>query len=284
MKEITPSYWNNWPTTEQPAEFSGKANGLFHYAATALQWIKEEIEQRGMACKDEVFDQITLLGIGELEALYRLILTSFEDIDKDLDKRRNQLCGFQHVIGTILVLQKPLTISQIIALLADIPVGDFDVGHFLRQMRSVLIPGTTTLFEEATPQMHKSFHDYIMDEHAPPEEFRILMGHAHFVTARSCLEVIVKAGTQSDVVVKYSVQHWCEHLRKVVEGGVTCEDERMWTLFGQMVEEAVVGIWATRSLMDIFVDVAAAGWGLLKVRSKYAGEREKSDDLAATCQ
>ncbi|KAJ7826591.1 hypothetical protein B0H14DRAFT_3722367 [Mycena olivaceomarginata] len=154
------------------------------------------------------------MGIGQLEDLYRLILTLFENIDnpaQDTDLRANQLHGFQHVIGTILMLEKPLTIGQITALLADIPKDDFGVKNFIQQMRSVLIPGTTTLFEGATLQMHKSFRDYIMDGHAPAE-FCVLMGHAHFVTARSCLEVIVKAGSQLDVVVEYAVEHWYKHL------------------------------------------------------------------------
>ncbi|KAJ7822312.1 hypothetical protein B0H14DRAFT_3732265 [Mycena olivaceomarginata] len=217
------------------------------------------------------------MGIGQLEDLYRLILTSFENIDcpaQDADWRASQLRGFKHVIRTILVLDEPLTICQIIALWTNIPEDDFDVKSFLQQMRSVLISGTTTFLEEATPQMHKSFRDYIMDVHAPAE-FRILMGHAHFVTARSCLEAIVKAGSHSELVVKYSIRHWYEHLRKAVEGGVTFEDERMWNLFGEMVEEAVIGIWATTYLMSLFVDVATAGWGLLKVRSKIWGRKGK---------
>ncbi|KAF8156391.1 hypothetical protein K438DRAFT_2026300 [Mycena galopus ATCC 62051] len=277
VKEITPDEpgWENWPHPEELLKLSDKANGLFHYAATALHWIENQICNDGKACQNTVFDQFTLLGIGELEALYKVILTSFEDIAKDLDKvtdeqaraalklrHKNRLCGFQHVIGTILVLQKPLTISQIIALLADIPMGNFDVGHFLQQMRSVLIPGTTTLFEEATPQMHKSFRDYIMDGHAPAE-FRILKGHAHFVTARSCLEVIIKAESQLDIIVGYSVQHWYQHLRKAVEGGVTREDERMWNLLEDMVKEAVVDVWKEYS-WGVFLDMAAAGWGMLK--------------------
>jgi hypothetical protein len=224
-------------------------------------------------------------GLGQLEDLYRVILISFEDIKhpaRNAGRREVRLASFQHVIGTILVLQEPLTISQIITLLADIPVGNLDVGHFLRQMHSVLIPGTTTLFEEATPQMHKSFRDYIMDVHAPAE-FCVLTGHAHFVTARSCLEVIVKAGSRSGVVVKYSVQHWYKHLRKAVEGSMTWEDRRMENLFEQMVEEAVVDVWKAEA-WEVFLDVTAVGWELLKVRSKYRGEREKSDDLAATCQ
>jgi hypothetical protein len=181
------------------------------------------------------------------------------------------------------VLEKPLNIHQITALLADIPRDDFDVKNFMQQMRSVLIPGTTTSFEGATPQMHKSFRDYIMDGCAPAE-FCVLTGHAHFVTARSCLEVIVKAGSfQYDVVVEYSVQHWHKHLRKAVEESMIWEDGRMENLFEQMVEEAVVDVWKAGS-WEVFRDVATVGWGLLKVRSKYEGERKKSDDLAATCQ
>ncbi|KAJ7806069.1 hypothetical protein B0H14DRAFT_2526258 [Mycena olivaceomarginata] len=283
MKQIT--RWNDWPSDDEVQKLSDKASGLFHYAATALHWIEEQIRNRGTASRKQVFEKFTQMGIGQLEDLYRLILISFENIDssaQDADWRLSQLRGFQHVIGTILVLYEPLTIRQIIALLADIPEDDFDVKNFMQQMRGVLIPGMTTSFEGATPQMHKSFRDYIMDGHAPAE-FCVLTGHAHFVTARSCLEVIVKAGSQSDGVVKYSVQHWCEHFRKAVEESMTWEDGRMEKLFEQMVEEAVVDVWRAVS-WGVFLDVAAAGWGLLKVRSKYGGEREKSDGLAATCK
>ncbi|KAF8200619.1 hypothetical protein K438DRAFT_656124 [Mycena galopus ATCC 62051] len=268
MKQIT--RWKDWPSDEEVQKLSDKANGLFHYAATALHWIEEQIRNKGTASRKKVFEQFTQMGIGQLEDLYRLILTSFENIDgpaQDADGRASQLQGFQHVIGAILVLDEPLTICQIIVLLADIPEDDFDVKNFLQQLRSVLIPGTTPSFEEATPQMHKSFRDYIMDGRAPAE-FCILTGHAHFVTARSCLEVIVRRESQSGVIVEYSVRHWYKHLRKAVEGGATCEDERMWELFGRMVEEAVVGIWATSDLVSLFVDVANAGWGLLKTRCK----------------
>ncbi|KAF8177157.1 hypothetical protein K438DRAFT_1846063 [Mycena galopus ATCC 62051] len=55
MKEITPSDWDDWPTREQLAELSGKANGLFHYAATALQWIEQQIAEDGETCQNTVF-------------------------------------------------------------------------------------------------------------------------------------------------------------------------------------------------------------------------------------
>jgi hypothetical protein len=116
------------------------------------------------------------MGIGLLQDLYRCIVTSWENADDaspDAVIRRDQLDGFQHVIGTILVLEAPLSIHQIIALLADISEDKLDVINFLQQMRSVLIPGSTGSFEQATPKMHNSFRDYIMTERAPPG-FRIL--------------------------------------------------------------------------------------------------------------
>ncbi|KAF8208992.1 hypothetical protein K438DRAFT_2012356 [Mycena galopus ATCC 62051] len=265
MGEIRPKDWDDGPTRDQLLGLSTKADGLFHYAATALQWIKEQIRKRGKACRKEVFEKFAQLGIGQLEDLYRLILTSFENIDnptQDAGARTNQLHGFRQVIGTILVLDEPLAIGQITALLADISVDDFDVAHFLKQFRNVLISGTTTSFQEATPQMHKSFRDYIMGVRAPAE-FRILTGHAHFVTARSCLEVIIKPRSRPNVVVEYSIGHWHTHLREAVDAGTIWDDERMWNLCGLIVEKAIVKIWEEMAWPG-FLNVCAAGWGLLK--------------------
>ncbi|KAJ7717699.1 hypothetical protein B0H14DRAFT_2643531 [Mycena olivaceomarginata] len=78
-------------------------------------------------------------GLSPLENLYKRILTSFEDIDhqaRNATRRADRLAGFQHVIGTILVLREPLTVREIIALLADIPSKELDVAHFLQQFRT----------------------------------------------------------------------------------------------------------------------------------------------------
>ncbi|KAJ6482648.1 hypothetical protein C8R45DRAFT_830691, partial [Mycena sanguinolenta] len=257
--------WDNWPSDNQVAKLSEKADGLFHYAATALQWIEKQIYDDGTVAQERVFDKFSQLGIGHLNDLYRAILTSFEDIDHpapDSQQHGVRLASFQHVIGTILVLYKPLTIGQIITLLAHMS-KHLDIENFLQRFRSVLIPGTTTSFEEATPQMHKSFRDYIMDEHAPPQEFRIITSQAHFVTAKSCLEVIVKAGSRTDDVVQYCVHYWHIHLQKAVEGAADFGDEGIWNLLGGMVKEEVINVWKADS-WGVFLEVAAAGWGLLK--------------------
>ncbi|KAJ7732026.1 hypothetical protein B0H16DRAFT_1381673 [Mycena metata] len=264
--------WKDWPTEKQLRNLSGQANGLFHYAATALSWIEGQIDKHGTAAKQD-FEKIAQKGLDPLNHLYQVILTSFKDLDPD--RRPKQLLGFHHVLGTILVLHEPLIIHQITALLADIPQDDFDVANFLKQFHSVLIPGMTTSFEEATPQMHKSFRDYITGAHAPGE-FCILMGHAQFVTARSCLEVIVNTGGGCNPEESYSVQYWYWHLQEAVEEGVKLEDEkrdkwfkqmaddeRMCNLLEQMVGDTVINVWKTYSLR-VFIAMATVGWKLLE--------------------
>jgi hypothetical protein len=266
MREIKPDEpdWQDWPHPDQLRRLSDKADGLFHYAATALQWIEGQIRKYKKACRSKVFDQFDQMGIGQLQDLYRLVLTSWENVDVPaVEPRRDQLDGFHHVIGTILVLQEPLLIRQIIALLSDVPEDKFDVDNFLQQMRSVLIPGTTTSFRNATPQIHKSFRDYIMSDLTPPE-FRILTGDAHFKLARSCLDTIVKAGSQRDIGCEYAIEHWYTHLQKAAKEGASCDDERMWTLLGEMLNEGVVGVWTGKKLFGIFKSLATTGWQLLK--------------------
>ncbi|KAJ7742264.1 hypothetical protein B0H16DRAFT_1023797 [Mycena metata] len=276
MREKDPigwkSKWKDWPTEKQLRNLSEQANGLFHYAATALSWIEGQIDKHGTAAKQD-FEKIAQKGLDPLNHLYGVILSSFKDLDPD--RRPKQLLGFHHVLGTILVLREPLTIHQITALLADIPQDDFDVANFLKQFRSVLIPGMTTSFEEATPQMHKSFRDYITSAHAPVE-FRILTGHAHFVTARSCLEVIVNKGGGDNPEKMYSVQYWHQHLQEAVNEGEKLEDEkrgkwlkqmaddeRICNLLEQMVGDTAIDVWNTYS-RRVFMAMATVGWKLLE--------------------
>ena len=270
MEEIRPDEpdWRDWPDPDQLQRLSDKANGLFHYAATALQWIEQCIRDDGMACRESVFQRFSEDGLKELDGLYELILTSWYERPKANDGRATRRDGFQHVMGTILVLRKPLIIDEIIALLSNIPKDKFDVKLFLQQMRSVLIPGTTILFLNATPQMHKSFRDYIMGR-APPD-FRILTQDAEFKIARSCLDNIVKAGSGCCNISKYAVTHWYEHLQEAMLKEAGSDDKTMWKLLGEMANEGVVGVWMREeSMRDIVLSVAATGYWLLKVRQKH---------------
>jgi hypothetical protein len=54
----------------------------------------------------------------------------------------------------------------------------------------------------------------------------------------------------------------------------------MWDLLAEMMGRAVVNVWAENSL-DLFVDVATAGWGLLEVRTKCGRKSKLNNELAA---
>jgi Cdc6-like AAA superfamily ATPase len=71
VEEITPPDWKPWPAPEDLQKLYNKADGRFHYAATALHWIKDQICNDGEACKNTVFDKFTLMGLGELGELYK---------------------------------------------------------------------------------------------------------------------------------------------------------------------------------------------------------------------
>ena len=278
--ELTPDDpdWHLWLDPDQLRRLSNKANGLFHYAATALRWIEQRIGEDGTACRESVFKQFSEDSPYKLHDLYKSVLTSWEDVytpAKDNDRRATRLDGFHHVVGTILVLQKPLLIHEIVALLSDLPKDKFNVTNFLQEMRSILMLGTTTSFDDATPKMHKSFRDYIISEDAPPG-FRILTRDAHFMIARSCLDIIVKGGSQGGNGNEYAVTYWHRHVRGA---GARCDDERMQMLLGEMLNEGVVGVWRKNGdWLGMFMCVASTGWKLLQVRPKQR-ERHPSDDL-----
>ncbi|KAJ7899882.1 hypothetical protein B0H13DRAFT_1883598 [Mycena leptocephala] len=73
--------WDNWPTPDQQLKLSEKADGLFHYAATALEYIEAQIGIYKRSCQTRVFEEFTQMGIQKLEDLYKLILISFEKIE-----------------------------------------------------------------------------------------------------------------------------------------------------------------------------------------------------------
>ncbi|KAJ7886509.1 hypothetical protein B0H13DRAFT_1473714, partial [Mycena leptocephala] len=263
MDEIVPKEqeWDGWPEDSELQKLSKQANGLFHYAATALNWIEGEIKELKTDCKESVLQDVTKEGMGELNDLYKLILSSFDNPKRSKDKRAKQMQGFRQVMGTILALQKQLASRQIIALCDNIP--GFGVRNVLERFQSVLFPSMTRPFEEAKSQMHTTFRDYMLESAEP--RFQILAGDAHSMAMECCLENIIKAGSsQSDLDCDYSVQYWHLHLQKAVEKQASWDHNKMQILFEQMVEAGITTVWGTKVKESTFYHVANAGWRLLE--------------------
>ena len=96
--------WDDWPDPDQLQRLSDKANGLFHYDATPLQWIEQWIHNDGTVCWERVFQRFSKDGLKELDGLYEFILTSWYERPKPDDRHATRQDGFQHVMGSILVL------------------------------------------------------------------------------------------------------------------------------------------------------------------------------------
>src|SRR5260370_37408615 len=130
-------------------DLAARADGLFHYAATAVAWIKQRVEDHGKAAKERVFDEVPQLGVGELEKLYDLILETWlagdtgEEHSADDPMRATRLKYFSCIIGCIVVRQEPLSIRDITSIL-NIPENEFDIENFFQQIRTVLLLGTNS--------------------------------------------------------------------------------------------------------------------------------------------
>jgi nucleoside-triphosphatase THEP1 len=268
--------WQEWPLTTQIRDLSAKADGLFHYAATAVGWIQQRVEKNGKAVKERVFDEVPQLGVGELEKLYDLILKTWlvgdtgEEHSADDPMRATRLKYFPCIIGCIVVRQRPLSIRHITSIL-NIPEKEFDIENFFQQMRSVLIPGTDSFTEDDIPQMHKSFRDYICSRH-PPKEFQIYEHEAHMVTAKACLSVVVKT-QDSGPAYHYACTQWWRHLELTYKEEPQRDSEITYML-KTLQDSSVRSAWYSEiDVLDAFIALAKVGWAGMKVSSCCLGIR-----------
>ncbi len=269
--------WQEWPSTTQIEDLSAKAAGLFHYAATAVGWIKQRVESDGTVAKEGVFDDVHQLEDGKLNKLYDLILGTWltggtgEKHSADDSRRANRLKYFRCIIGFIIVRQKPLSIRDITSILNN-PKEKFDIENFFQQMRSVLIPGTDTLNTgDDIPQMHKSFRDYICSGHSP-KEFQIYEHEAHMVSAKACLSVVVKA-QDSGPAYDYACTQWFRHLELTYKEEPR-RDSDITNMLETLQDSSVRAAWYSKiNVLYAFIVLAKVGWVGMKVSSCCLGIR-----------
>ncbi len=268
--------WQEWPSTTQIEDLSAKADGLFHYAATAVAWIKQRVEKNGKAAKKRVFDEVPQLGVGELEKLYDLILKTWlagdtgEEHSADDPMRATRLEYFPRIIGFIVVRQQPLCIRDITSIL-NIPEEEFDIENFFEQMRSVLIPGTDSFTEDDIPQMHKSFRDYICSRHSP-KEFQIDEHEAHIDSAKACLSIVVKA-QDSGPAYGYACTQWWRHLELTYKEEPR-RDSDITNMLETLQDSSVRAAWHSKiEIIDAFISLAKVGWADMEVSSCCLGIR-----------
>ena len=114
--------WNDWPTEDQVSLLCRLAAGHLGLATTALRWIASQFECEGSARRDKVIEEVSQLGVGELDGLYAFILDCILPLEDSARKR--YLKGLKTVLGCLVVFQQPLDIGPISTLLSP---DNFDV-------------------------------------------------------------------------------------------------------------------------------------------------------------
>ena len=187
LKELAEFHeWNGWPSEDQHEvrQLCELAAGHLGLASTALGWIASELKFKGSARRDEVIEEVSKLGKGEIDELYDFILDSILP-PKDPD-RKSYLEGLKTVLGCLVVLQEPLDIGSISLMLS---LDKFDVLHCMKRISSLIVDGTDLLTKRTYPKVHKSFVDYLVSDR-PHSILHIDLTEQHHSLTTTCFEVI----------------------------------------------------------------------------------------------
>ena len=178
--------WNDWPNEDQVSRLCWLSDGHLGWAMTALRWIASQVEWEGSARRDEVIEEVTQLGMGELDELYAFIFQRIPPPQEPARKR--YLKGLKTVLGCLLVLREPLDIGTISTLLS---LDNFDVLHCMKRISSLISEGTKPITETTVPKVHKSVVDFLVSSRAHPD-LRIDPTEHHHSLTNWCFEVIQK--------------------------------------------------------------------------------------------
>lgn len=207
-----------WPSNSDLTSLVEKSDGSFLFAVTLMDVIRNE----NALPQDNLHTALTA-GAG-LDTLYTRVL---------LHARRND--NFERVIGTVMLLRKPLAITAIAELLW---VRAADIVQTLLGIQSILmIPGDD---DQPIQLFHTSLRDYLTSR-LRSNNFYIDPPTRHFSIATDCLSIIAvppKEGIFYDGGQKYASLNWCYHLHEALIG------------------DHIIGILAEGSLMQRLTDFA----------------------------
>ncbi|KDR84412.1 hypothetical protein GALMADRAFT_220170 [Galerina marginata CBS 339.88] len=225
VHEIMAEYhidWSHWGH-QRMRKLCSQASGLFIWAVTAIAYLRVQIEDFGRECLDGVLDELNANGMDDMNVLYMAIL-------KRTYRRETspwQIQCFRRIIGAILAQQSPLPIEDLQGLL-DLRNPNtgvlVDVEHFVRRLRTVLVPGVGEINGRTIPRVHKSFVDFITSTDA--QEFLIDMAASHGELALQCIDRLVQLWKGKDLPrqLHYAVSHWSSHLTHVIMAPLASEE------------------------------------------------------------
>ncbi|KAJ7757881.1 hypothetical protein B0H16DRAFT_656696 [Mycena metata] len=224
--------WPAWPGNEAFNDLVQRAGLFFIFAATIVNIVADTYYSPQNQLE-------RLLGSRNLQsgALYSQVdLLYLQILKSSVENRADApwLCRrFQKVVGAIILLQNPLSISALAHLLEH---GEADLEGALTPLHSVLnIPSNR---DQPVQIFHPSFRDFLLiTERCQDLRFAITEGHTHAQLALYCLKIMLGhlkrniCSIDEDIVLNseipdletklrdcvspallYACQHWGDHL------------------------------------------------------------------------
>jgi WD40 repeat protein/nucleoside-triphosphatase THEP1 len=169
--------WSNWPSESQIASLSKRADGLFIWARTAVDFILSRVKKHGKAGRNKWIEDVGRVGMADVNVLYAFVMRNIIGGDSD-EEDKTRIERIKEVLGFLVVAARPLPLDDIEGFLDR---DDFDLHRFAELARSVLVPGTDPITGSTVPQMHKSFVDFITSDRAEELQIVITEHHDHAV-------------------------------------------------------------------------------------------------------
>lgn len=224
-----------WPADSKIQKLVEKAAGLFIFATTACHYIGDSPQALPEERLDQICNSITSTHNmnQEMDQMYTLILqNSIQGSFTDEEQAR-----FHRVVGTIVMLLSPLSISELHKLLYNSqPEGGRLVKHSLWSLHAVFnVPESS---DRPVQPLHLSFRDFLLDgDRCLDRRFWIDERHVHNELAMDCIRLLSislhrdmcrlpSLGTlkseiaQKDIenalspAVQYACRYWTDHVEK----------------------------------------------------------------------
>ncbi|KAL2810607.1 hypothetical protein BJX63DRAFT_310029 [Aspergillus granulosus] len=172
-----------WPGEEQIEILATKAAPLFIFAATVCRFVADS----NFDPEERLREFLTNSSGSKLDDTYRPVLKQL--LVKDERDKDKLIAEFQEIIGVIILLADPLSLSSLAELLE---LQEHHVSIRLRSFHSVLIIPSDPKLPIQT--FHSSFPEYLLDEWIRTDteisRFWVDKGEKHELITRQCLSVM----------------------------------------------------------------------------------------------
>ncbi|KAF7980318.1 hypothetical protein HWV62_39120 [Athelia sp. TMB] len=211
--------WAHWPGQSRMEMLCDRASGLFIWAVTVTKFFQDQIGLLGTECLDDLLDTFSHKGMGDINALYSVILQiAYRNVDEPWIFET-----FRRIIGCIVTIQKPLaiaTISSLLDLRRNPTARPVDIVNFCRRLRTVLVSGVDAITGETIPRLHKSFFEFITS--TIDTRFRVNLRYSNSELAFKSIRQLIALAHEHSInqialdgsrKLRYAMQFWAAHLR-----------------------------------------------------------------------